>query len=193
MTEDAKLRRALEKVLAALEAQEKLRDVLPDDQLDGIIAALEAQHRALEVQISGSGAIAQGNGAVAAGAGGLAVGGDLNLYAEEPQRPDARSLRRAYLSRVKERCGYLTLSGVDPSVAGRKAETRLHLDAVYTALLTLSPEARSPNKEEHRSQELGEEARLSALEQLNRHRRLVLQGDPGSGKSTFVNFRASLF
>ncbi len=55
---------------------------------------------------------------------------------------------------------------------------------MYTALLTLTPEP-----QEHLSPER-EPRRRSAVEQLNTHTRLVLLGDPGGGKSTFVNFVA---
>ncbi len=100
---------------------------------------------------------------------------------------DAAKLREAYLNHLFESCRQLSLSGIDPTVAS-KAETRLHLDGVYTALLTLTPEM---HERFERGEKLEREARrLSALEQFNQHHRLVLLGDPGSGKSTFVNFVA---
>lgn len=96
------------------------------------------------------------------------------------------ALRKSYLNRIFETSRRLSLAGVDPKAASSEKESRLNIDAVYTALLTLTPEenekmlrVKSP---EERIQ------RQSALEQLNRHPRLVLLGDPGSGKSTFVNF-----
>jgi len=156
----------------------------------------------LNAQLTGSGAVAQ-RGSVAAGAGGVAVGGDVlgnviqavvqQLVVEQIQvaaprpgpQPDA--LRAAYLNRLFEATSQLSLAGIDPKAASQ-SEARLNLGAVYTALLTLTPEA-------HERLARGEAAerearRLSSLEQLNRHNRLVLLGDPGSGKTTFVNFVA---
>ena len=97
------------------------------------------------------------------------------------------ALRTSYVNHIFEATHYLSLAGIDPKAAS-DAETRLKLDAVYMALFTLSTEA-------HERWQRGEMVekdtkRFSALEQLNRHQHLVLLGDPGSGKSTFVNFVA---
>ena len=100
---------------------------------------------------------------------------------------DAGKLREAYLNHLFESCRQLSLSGIDPAVAS-KAETRLHLDGVYTALLTLAPDLHERLERDEKLER--ETRRLSALEQFNLHKRLVLLGDPGSGKSTFVNFVA---
>ncbi|PJI37864.1 MAG: hypothetical protein CTR54_22790, partial [Rhizobium sp.] len=147
------------------------------------------------IQNTGSGAVAQGG--VAVGAGGVAVGGNVNggIHLHNPPAPEPFSpaLRDAYLRRVMERCGTLSLTGIDPAAAGqRDTDPQLRLNAVYTALLTRSPRPEEVDDLEPRaSKKRAEEEPLrSALEQLDQQQRLVLQGDPGSGKSTFVNFVA---
>ncbi|NIA30537.1 MAG: SUMF1/EgtB/PvdO family nonheme iron enzyme, partial [Actinobacteria bacterium] len=70
--------------------------------------------------------------------------------------------------------------------AASEKEARINLDSVYTALLTYSPR-------EHEQWLQGKSMdrdiqRMSALEQLNEHEHLVLLGEPGSGKTTFVDF-----
>ena len=82
----------------------------------------------------------------------------------------------------------LQLAGVDPKAArSPTAQTGLALAAVYTALLTQQTEQMDrrgtpmPEREAHR---------LSAVAMLDREPKLALLGDPGSGKSTFVNFVA---
>jgi formylglycine-generating enzyme required for sulfatase activity len=126
----------------------------------------------------------------------LAVAALRNLERELPPVPGGggaastavvpSALRTAYLSRLYREAASLSLLGIDPAAAGGEEDAGLRLDAAYTALLTLTPR-------EHHLRPGAPEARerpLSALEQLNRHRHLVLLGDPGSGKSTFVNFVA---
>jgi formylglycine-generating enzyme required for sulfatase activity len=146
--------------------------------------------------LSGSGTIAQGNIARAAYASGesVAIAGDVHgdvtyRASRDIHSPgsDPINLRIAYLKSVFMRCGYLSLTGIDPKTIGA-AEAQLSLSAIYTALLTLNPE-------QHGRLIIGEhldqdKRRLSALAQLNQHSRLVLLGDPGSGKSSFVNFVA---
>ena len=148
------------------------------------------------IKNTGSGAVATQSG-VAAGAGGVAVGGNVNggihLHSAPTTKSFSPALRDAYLRRVMARCGTLSLTGIDPAAAGqRDTDPQLRLNAVYTALLTRSPRPEEgiglePRASEKRTEK---EPLRSALEQLDRQQRLVLQGDPGSGKSTFVNFVA---
>jgi formylglycine-generating enzyme required for sulfatase activity len=102
---------------------------------------------------------------------------------------DPESLHRAYLHRLVQQARRLPLAGVDPKSVSDESE-ELQLSAVYTALLTQRSEVDESLQEmpPERMEQKGR--RLSALEVLNREPRLVLLGDPGSGKSTFVNFVA---
>ena len=99
------------------------------------------------------------------------------------------SLRASYLNHLFETARQLSLVGIDPKAAS-DADTRLNLDAVYTALLTKGGEADERMMGDARAMQERGPRQLSALEQLNKHNRLVLLGDPGSGKSTFVKFVA---
>ena len=133
------------------------------------------------------------HGPVATGSGGRAV--QAGTYIEKLESTpapgiatDATTLRRTYLERLFTSCRALSLAGIDPKAASSEAEARLNLDAVYTAMLTRQSEH---SDEARRAGKMERETRLlSAVEQLNKHQHLVLLGDPGSGKSTFVNFVA---
>lgn len=94
---------------------------------------------------------------------------------------DVTQREQLYLKRVMKDCAGLEwLSLMD---LRDENSQRLELDAVYTALLTTTTEAQHDMQPDERQQKL-----LSALEVLNREQRLVLTGDPGSGKSAFVNY-----
>ncbi|MCP4402294.1 MAG: NACHT domain-containing protein, partial [bacterium] len=125
--------------------------------------------------------------------GKIQSGGDTKLevhqhYGESktsPERDDA--LWHSYLWNLFSKAGSLDLRGVDWKIAAQEGEDCLQLSEIYTALLTLSTEQ---HENMLTTQERGKERRLAALELLNRHDRLVLLGEPGSGKSTFVKFVA---
>ena len=146
---------------------------------------------------TGSGAVAQGEQATAAAGHSAAVqgnvGGNLTIIHNEnvtAETDSVSALRVCYLRRVLAECGELKLDAVDREAAGQGGKASLSLKAVYTALLTRTPRRIETERMATQSIAGQDEPPLSALEQLDRQKRLVLLGDPGSGKSTFVNFVA---
>ncbi len=129
-------------------------------------------------------------GGVAASDGAVAVGGDVygDIVQGGERRPEPpRGLRDAYLSSLVEQVRAVPLAGVDPKSIREETRHDLELAAVYTALLTRRAE---PGAELPARPERSDSRPLSALEVLNKEKSLALLGDPGSGKSTFVNFVA---
>jgi formylglycine-generating enzyme required for sulfatase activity len=142
-----------------------------------------------------SGAIAQ-DGSVAAGAGGVAVGGDVhgNVYVG-PEPENLAEALHIYRRVLVQTSGRLPLRGVDVGasdpVGGRQ---RLGLAQVYVSLDTKTQVPLTEGEKKRRRERVLPEERetrpLGALEANIDNRRLVLLGDPGSGKSTFQNHLA---
>ncbi len=116
----------------------------------------------------------------------------MNYRKEERQLPAAppreslEILRRRYLEKLQVACNLLPLAaiakGSDPH-----ASLRLTLDKVYIGLNT-TQQVGKDGKPLQREMNPREEARaLTALEAAANESMLVILGDPGSGKSSFIN------
>jgi formylglycine-generating enzyme required for sulfatase activity len=143
----------------------------------------------VSLQQHGSGGIAIGPGAVTAGAGSVVIGGhvygDVHLGTGAAPEP-TDGLRDAYLTWLIDQVRAVPLTGVDPKSIREETRRDLDLAAVYTALKT----QRTDMAEERTLRPDREARQLSALAVLNTESHLALLGDPGSGKSTFINFVA---
>ncbi|MCI0731532.1 MAG: SUMF1/EgtB/PvdO family nonheme iron enzyme [Chloroflexi bacterium] len=211
------LRRALDTILEKLDAIAQAQAGLTAEErtwfgqtLAGELARLGNLAR-FEASLAGSGAVAQGEGSTAVGERGVSVkgnvagdiiSGDYNRKIEAGQyiehyheagqaaAGEVKALRDAYLGRLLLAANTLSLAGLDPKAASDESQAQLDLAAVYTALLTIRLEEGEGGGELFLAGRAAKGRPSSALAQLNQHQRLVLLGDPGSGKSTFVNFVA---
>ena len=120
------------------------------------------------------------------------VAGDFYDYRNLPVGASPDELQRAYLSRLIGQVRQLPLFGGDSS----ERRNDLQLSAVYTALMTQQSDLDEDGfalkgEAQARMRDPKQEARRqSALQVLNKERKLVLLGEPGGGKSTFINFVA---
>lgn len=112
------LEKELEKIAQAIAAQEALRGIVPDDQIDASLTQLRQKHAELQAQVAsgvnaanlvGSGAIAQGDGARAVGERGVLVDGNVaghiitgsgnNIYTGSASEPVALP---PHLARIRD-------------------------------------------------------------------------------------------
>ncbi len=135
---------------------------------------------------SGLGAIGQGDHSATAGAGGFALVGDFkgNIYQGQPAEDPDKALS-IYLRSLVGRLGKLPMRGLDADSGDACVkQDNLDLAGVYIALDTTDRIKEQGEKEKER------ERPLRVLEAAATRKQLVVLGDPGSGKSTFVNHLA---
>lgn len=158
----------------------------------------------------GSGAIGQ-NDSVVAASHGIAVGGNVGgsvfgsldsltiqsavfLAPPDPGQVSPKHLLWTYLNRVVQETATLDLSGVDRKSASDREAARLELAAMYTELDTVRAEETDRGQQRAKGATIERllegQKRQSALAFADATKYAVLLGDPGSGKTTFVNFLA---
>ncbi|MCP4357083.1 MAG: SUMF1/EgtB/PvdO family nonheme iron enzyme [Chloroflexi bacterium] len=212
------IRQSLDDILEAFDAIPQAQAGLSDTDRAWFNQTLQTELKALGnlprftavfTQTVDSGAIALGDAAVAVGERGVNIGGDVhghvvtgdenrivgtNQYIENYHEADPaatvdiHTLRSQYLRRLLAAANALSLTGIDPKAVSDTRDTRLNLGAVYTALLTTRVESLGKTAAGIMPGRSAESRQTAALAQLNQHQHLVLLGNPGSGKSTFVNF-----
>jgi hypothetical protein len=115
----------------------------------------------------------------------------VDAQARSGRGQTSNPLRDSYLNWLITQVQAVPLTGVDPKSIREESRRDLDLAAVYTALMTQRSEFMDERHVRLEHAQFDEERkRLSALAVLNAEARLALLGEPGSGKSTFVNFVA---
>jgi formylglycine-generating enzyme required for sulfatase activity len=169
MTEDRKKR--LEQLRKAREA-----GILDEDTYRAAMAGL------------GSLVEARGERSTAAGPYGTAIGtveGDVYI-GERPREGDDSSALTIYRQVLAERLRHLPLRAIDPRACDPGGKQRpIDLDQVYVGLDTT---IQLPGAEPDKLPTTEKRGRTSSMiEAVSGNTRVVLLGDPGSGKSTFLN------
>jgi formylglycine-generating enzyme required for sulfatase activity len=191
----------LAKIEQAIAAQESLRGVLDDMEIDETLRSLREKRQVLLAKVEGAGAVAQGEGTMAVGERGTLVNGDVGgdvlgagarkIVNPDPAQAAAVRARTRYLQRVHQQCNVLPLAamGGEEGVGDEVTLDQVYVTLDTKTLVPLTEEEKRARESEgsFRMRGEGEDARPStALEVATQVTRLALLGDPGSGKSTFV-------
>ena len=198
----------LDTLLEGLDVLQQVQAELAQEDRIWFLETLQAELKALgnlnhfEATLAEGSALAYGDHAIAAAAGAVVVNGDVNgnintgntyigvqnVMQNNEEAERLEKIRQRYLKRLGQQCNVLPLAamGGDEGV-----HEEIGLDDVYIALDTQSRVPLEEEEKEKRKKESfsprGEEDRVvTALEAATQERQLVLLGEPGGGKTTFV-------
>jgi formylglycine-generating enzyme required for sulfatase activity len=207
MPDVEQLKKDLEEIL------EELKTLQPGSRAYNL---MEGQKIAIEAQLTGDGAIAIGKGAKAVGAGGILVEGNFqgNIYMGADPAEDEKRLA-IYRRWVLQSTASLPLRGVDVGASDPTGPQKsIGLANVYVDLDTTTRTTKEqlekiksgpadfwldgPNSskvsfvsvKDDGEEIFGKDIPLPVLSAVIHSHQLVLLGEPGGGKSTFVNFLA---
>jgi formylglycine-generating enzyme required for sulfatase activity/energy-coupling factor transporter ATP-binding protein EcfA2 len=197
--ENDEVRVALDTVLSKLNVLPKAQAGLDEDDQAWFIETLRREIERFDsdltiVTVTGSGAAAVGDAALAVGEGSVGVRGDVHgdvVVGERRAEPE--ELRHRYLIELARDANRLPWTIVEQEYAHPERGEALGLAEVYTALDTTELERVERVEELRRflAQVARDETRrIPAQAMVNGETRLVILGDPGSGKSTFVKHLA---
>ena len=174
---------------------------LPESDVT-LVKAVSQAAEPYRATLHGGGAIAQGAGANAVGEGGILIEGSVQKIVQitinqfigpEKTMPAKANGRNKYLELTASQANLLPWMKFTADYASPEHGESLNLADVYIDLDTT--EMRHMEREEELRQFLirqREAERISAQEMLGRKSKLLMMGDPGSGKSTFVKHIAYL-
>lgn len=129
------------------------------------------------------------------------VTGDGNRITVSADQLDPRDLLQAYMRALAVDCGRLPLGQVDPSFTNPRSQEQVTLQDVYTDLHVVSPLSAEDDAAEKQGRRFGfhlsrgdDGQRVELLTAIAepQARLVVLVGDAGSGKTTFVSYLAHL-
>lgn len=104
-------------------------------------------------------------------------------------RPKKESKLRKYLKSVEAATQSINIQGLSSLPGATRAANRFPITEIYTPLKTHQPLAEfSPENAFAPRGDLNQEIKLTTL--LEKHKRLLVVGDPGGGKTTFLKFVA---
>ncbi|MCP5094384.1 MAG: NACHT domain-containing protein, partial [Chloroflexi bacterium] len=191
--DQAQILAQLKGIIDQIAAAELLRESLPLSQWETLVASLQAQMHDLQIQLEGDGTIVVGSGNKVIGAGAIYIEHLTVQYSERlwsqlaaahTPLPDLKKATAEYLTTLINKYRYLDFRGL--GVIDR-LPTQLSLLQMMVPLKArrLLPDGETWPRDETIDEEYDA---VPVVDLLQAQDGLIVLGDPGSGKTTFLKY-----